>query len=69
MLMNEDGKPACYVTPAPGVNLRNYIGREIGITGNVGFLAGQQSPHVTARRVELLDKSAVYSAELDTLRR
>ena len=32
-LVDSSGDVRCYVTPAPGVRLQNYVGREVGITG------------------------------------
>ena len=50
-LLDETGEVRFYITPAPGVNLRNYLGQDVGVTGTLGFLPEQQRQHVTARRI------------------
>ena len=55
-LVGEDGAVACYVTPAPGVNLHYYLGRRIGITGIRGLLADQDVRHVTAKHIVEMTK-------------
>lgn len=50
-LLDESGEIVYYVTPAPGVNLRNYLGRQVGVVGTLGFLPEQQRQHVTARHI------------------
>jgi uncharacterized protein YgiM (DUF1202 family) len=54
-LLNEDGSVRCYVTPAPGINLRHYVGRRVGLNGSIGYAPELKSQHVTAQRVTLLD--------------
>ena len=54
-LVSATGEVQFYVTPAPGVNLRPFLGREIGVTGIMGYLPEQRMRHVTAKRVEELD--------------
>ena len=56
-LLDANGEVRCYVTGAPGVNLRNYLGREVGINGSVGYLAEQQAQHLTAKRIVTVDDS------------
>jgi hypothetical protein len=55
-LVGDDGAVTCYVTPAPGVSLHYYLGRQIGITGIRGLLADQGAQHVTAKHVVELSK-------------
>lgn len=50
-LVDLEGKVTCYVSPAPGVNLHYYVGREVGVTGIRGYQADQDTPHVTAKHV------------------
>ena len=57
-LEDETGEIRYYVTPAPGVNLRDYVGHQIGVSGNLGFLPDQQRQHVTARHIVPLDASS-----------
>ncbi|MEN6558165.1 MAG: SH3 domain-containing protein [Thermoguttaceae bacterium] len=54
-LMDEAGKVRCYVTPTPGVNLRNYLGRQVGVTGTRGFMSEQHAGHIMARHVTPLE--------------
>jgi hypothetical protein len=54
-LMSPDGQLQCYVSPAPGVNLRRYVGRPVGVIGTLGYLPDERARHVTARRVTALD--------------
>ncbi|MGE0608147.1 MAG: SH3 domain-containing protein [Pirellulales bacterium] len=54
-LMDEAGAVRQYVTSAPGVNLRRYIGHQVGITGMKGYLPELGAHHVTAKRVTALD--------------
>ncbi len=58
-LVNATGDVQFYVTPAPGVNLRPFLGREIGVTGIMGYLPEQRMRHVTAKRVEELDAAKI----------
>ena len=55
-LIGEKGDVTCYVTPAPGVNLHYYLGRQIGITGIRGILADRNVQHVTAKHVVEMSK-------------
>jgi SH3-like domain-containing protein len=56
-LLDDTGEVRFYITPAPGVNLRNYLGQDVGVTGTLGFLPEQQRQHVTARRIMPLGDS------------
>jgi hypothetical protein len=49
------GEVGCYVTPAPGVHLRHYLGRQVGVTGTRGYMPEQRARHVMARHVSVLD--------------
>jgi hypothetical protein len=57
-LLDETGEVRYYITPAPGVNLRNYLGRQIGVSGTLGFLPEQQRQHVTARHIVPIDDAS-----------
>ena len=37
-LVDKEGKVKQFVTAAPGVNLRPYIGREVGVQGTLGYM-------------------------------
>lgn len=54
-LVNERGRIQYYVTPAPGVNLRHYLGRQVGISGTREFLPERNSSHLIAKHVAPLD--------------
>jgi len=54
-LVDEQGQVRCYVSPAPGVNLRHYLGQRIGVVGTRGYIPEQQAVHVMARHVHPLD--------------
>jgi uncharacterized protein YgiM (DUF1202 family) len=54
-LVDEAGNVRYYVTPAPGVNLQNYVGRQVGITGTRGYMPEQKAQHITARHISSLE--------------
>lgn len=54
-LVDERGSVRYYVTAAPGVNLRRYVGQDVGITGTRNFNPQLNSEHLTARRIFPLD--------------
>lgn len=53
-LLDQENRVRAYVTAAPGVNLRAYEGRPVGIIGSRGYSAELKAPHVIAQRVEVL---------------
>ena len=40
--------------PAPGVDLRTYVGQQIGVQGERGFIPEFQKPHVTAQQATIM---------------
>jgi len=58
-LLDENGQVRCYVSPAPGVNLRAYVGRQVGITGVRGYMPEQHARHLMARHVSTVDDGSV----------
>ena len=48
-LVDALGEVRCYVTPAPGVYLHHYLGRQVGVTGTRGYMPEQRARHVMAR--------------------
>jgi uncharacterized protein YgiM (DUF1202 family) len=56
-LIDDDGEVRGYVTAAPGVNLRRFVGQRVGILGQRGYLPNLQAEHVTARQVAPLDET------------
>ena len=57
-ILDRDGSVRCYVSPAPGVNLRSYVGRQVGITGIRGYMPEQRAVHIMARQISILDAGA-----------
>jgi len=58
-LVDDRGDVRCYVTPAPGVNLRHYVGREIGVNGVRGYMPEQRAHHVMAKHVDPLGETRI----------
>ena len=54
-IVDTGGAIRCYVSPAPGVNLASYLGRDIGVNGTRGLLLAENAAHVMARHVTLVD--------------
>jgi hypothetical protein len=54
-LLDNAGEVRYYVTPSPGVNLRPYLGREVGVNGTLGFMPDARTSHVTAKRITVVD--------------
>ena len=54
-LVDQTGDVRCYVTPAPGVRLQNYVGQRIGVTGNRGYMPEQHASHIMARHITPLE--------------
>ncbi len=54
LLVDDQGVARYFVTAAPGVNLRGYRDRIVGITGSRSQDAARGKPHLTAQRVTLL---------------
>ncbi len=52
VLLDERGQPSYYVTPAPGLNLRHYVGRRVGVNGTAGYIPEQRTPHIMASQVQ-----------------
>jgi hypothetical protein len=54
-LVDGSGRVRCYVTPAPGVSLTTFVGRQVGINGTRGYMPEQHVQHVMARQVSAVD--------------
>jgi hypothetical protein len=54
-LVDERGDVRCYVSPALGVNLRYYVGRQVGVNGTRGYMPEQRAQHLLARHISLVD--------------
>jgi hypothetical protein len=44
-----------FLTPAPGVNLRPYVDRQVGVNGQRGFMTDLRREHISVQRVTLID--------------
>lgn len=55
-LVDGNGQVLKYVSPSPGLNLHRYLGKQIGIVGQRGYLPAIEARHVTAHRVIQLDR-------------
>ena len=42
-----------------GVNLRSYVGQDVGINGTRGQMLEQKAAHVMARHVTLVDEATL----------
>ncbi|MDZ7616354.1 MAG: SH3 domain-containing protein [Patescibacteria group bacterium] len=51
-LLDEKGNPSVYVTPTPGLNLRYYVGQQVGVNGTAGFIPEQRARHIMASHVQ-----------------
>jgi len=56
-LVAPSGEVQCYVTPTPGVPLRNYVGRQVGVNGPRGYMPEQRAGHIMARHVTPLENT------------
>lgn len=54
-LLDEQGNVRAYVSPAPGVNVQAFLGRQVGINGSREYLAEQNAEHLTAKHITPLD--------------
>jgi hypothetical protein len=54
-ILDSTGNMRCYVSPAPGVNLRSYVGRQIGVTGIRGYIPDERASHIMARHVSVVE--------------
>jgi SH3-like domain-containing protein len=55
-LLDAEGDVLQYVSPAPGLNLRPYARKQIGIFGQRGYLPALKKHHLTAERVVDLER-------------
>jgi Bacterial SH3 domain len=54
-LVDASGAVLSFVTPAPGVNLRPFVDKQIGVNGQRGYLTDLARQHISVQRVTLLD--------------
>ncbi len=50
-LLDDDGRVLCYVTPAPGLNLRRYTKKHVGVFGQRQFVTDLRASLITVSRV------------------
>ena len=55
-ITDREGNTLQFVTPAPGVNLKRYVRKEVGLFGERGYLETLERPHITAERIVDLDR-------------
>ena len=55
-LTDDNGNILQFVSPRPGLNLRNYERRRIGVIGHRGFVPRFNKSHLTAERIISLDR-------------
>lgn len=53
-ITDRGGRTIAYVTPAPGVDVKQHLGSEVRLTGESGYLQGLDTPHVLATSAERL---------------
>ncbi len=58
-LVDRGGGVRSYVSPAPGVNLRHYVGRRVGIHGTRGYLPELRAHHIMAQHVRTVASGPV----------
>ncbi|MEI8374564.1 MAG: SH3 domain-containing protein [Planctomycetota bacterium] len=58
-ILDAKGNIRCYVSPAPGVNLRSYVGQQVGINGIRGYMPEQKAGHVMARHVSVVEGNVI----------
>jgi uncharacterized protein YraI len=54
-VLDPAGNVRAYVTPSTGVNLYKYLGQDVGIVGQRGYIPDQKAQHVTASHITPLD--------------
>lgn len=56
-LVDERGAVSVFLSAAPGVNLRSYVDKQIGVNGPRGFIPDLQKQHINVQRVTMLDSA------------
>jgi hypothetical protein len=54
-VVDAEGKPVCFISPSPGLNLNRYLNKQVGMYGRRGYLEELKKPHLMAERVIELD--------------
>jgi hypothetical protein len=55
-LVDAEGKPVCFVSPSPGLNLHRYLNKQVGVYGRRGYIESLKTPHVVVERAIDLDR-------------
>ena len=58
-LTDGSGGLQCYVTPAPGVRIQDYVGRRVGVNGTRGFMPERHTSHIMARHITPLQETTL----------
>ncbi|MDZ4782871.1 MAG: hypothetical protein SGJ19_21695, partial [Planctomycetia bacterium] len=53
-LVDENRQVKYFVTPTPGMNLRSYVGKQVGITGVAAYNHTYSKQQLTAERIDVL---------------
>jgi len=54
-VVDSEGQPLTFISPAPGLNLNRYLNKQVGLYGRRGYVEELKRPHVVAERVVELD--------------
>src|SRR5262249_41022482 len=54
-LVDNSNAVVSFLTPAPGVNLRPYVDRYVGVNGQRGYLSELGRQHINVQRISLLE--------------
>jgi len=54
-LIDASNTVVSFITPAPGVNLRPYVDKQVGVNGQRGYRTDLQREHINVQRVTLVD--------------
>jgi hypothetical protein len=57
VLMDDEGRATVLIAAAPGVNLRHYLGKKIGVYGTTGYEPQLDRRQVTVKHVTVLDET------------
>ncbi len=55
-ITDQSGTTIAYVAPAPGLNLRHYLNKEVGLYGRTGYLTGLETPYLMVEKVVVLNE-------------
>ena len=56
VLVDQESKPLCFLTPSPGLNVNRYVNKQVGVYGKRGLIESLKTPHVLAERIIDLDR-------------